>query len=698
MLVMQQRFVAVLSGLLVAAAGAPLPSQSFTRIRENRQRWKKPCLVRWQRSVDDAIAVARARGVPVLIAVNIDEEVASMRFALRKYRDPKFAELTRGYECVIVSPNRHVSRDHDEQGRRIVCPKFGTVTCGEHIDADLHAFEKFFGGRRVAPRHVAATPDGEVLFDRFLDNDLSKVDRALAEHRPENPSALPEPADLAALLRSRDARHREELERRYAAGDRGVRARILRGILEAGAEQTGVLWMGISESDAGLRGLATKALAGTATRTARRLLVHVLDFGDGDHDALLAALARIGADDFLARRAHTVRVALATDGRVCKATALLAALREEGRSWPADTLSDEDLATIDRRLDELGARRKQGDPQGATSLEIAELNLRYALDRMRRGKDPTFLLADAEQAAKRAGAAGAPAWRVAAIRARAAHLLGRAEEAAKLAEQALPGLVEIVGSPLAAAVLEIWARTWTEKVYVPLEKPKDDYPAAAVSEAHAAWSVLDVHPFGTEKHVLSHLDMLGYLGAQGAARKVLEAAIRRYPTSPAIHERYRDHLLTTGGPPALERAYRELPASRGAEAAALWFQGYAFLIAAEQRVRDFEAEAALADYRRSVEYFAAAVRANPGYASSANHYAVLALGGRARLLAEAGRDEAAVEALVRAAGLWPQSFPAKDGLGSSALETAKALAGKLGEGALRSQLVARLREAGITLE
>lgn len=45
--------------------------------------------------------------------------------------------------CVIASVYRHTPRDHDERGQRIPCPRFGSVTCGEHIAIEPLLFDKF---------------------------------------------------------------------------------------------------------------------------------------------------------------------------------------------------------------------------------------------------------------------------------------------------------------------------------------------------------------------------------------------------------------------------------------------------------------------------------------------------------------------------------------------------------------------------
>src|SRR5688572_22903832 len=55
--------------------------------------WKKPCLVQFQRSWDDALAVAKETGKPILVCVNMDGEIASEHYAGLRYREPEKAAL-----------------------------------------------------------------------------------------------------------------------------------------------------------------------------------------------------------------------------------------------------------------------------------------------------------------------------------------------------------------------------------------------------------------------------------------------------------------------------------------------------------------------------------------------------------------------------------------------------------------------------
>ena len=182
------RFAAWLSALLLAwlplaaAQGAGVGDrQSDGLAREQMWRapsaedWAKPVLITWQRTWDDALALARETNRPILVCVNMDGEIASEHYAGIRYRQPDVAALYEPYVTVIASVYRHNPRDYDAQGRRIVCPRFGTVTCGEHITIEPILYERFFDGRRIAPRHVMVELDGSETYDVFYAWDTASV-------------------------------------------------------------------------------------------------------------------------------------------------------------------------------------------------------------------------------------------------------------------------------------------------------------------------------------------------------------------------------------------------------------------------------------------------------------------------------------------------------------------------------------------
>ncbi len=179
--------------------------------------------VHWQRSLDDALAECRATGRPLLIAVNMDGESASDRIVHEEYVDPEFVALTRHCVCLGASVFRHNARDHDDDGRRIPCPRFGGITCGEHMALEPLLYERYLSdGERVAPRHALVRADGSKAFDLSLCFDLRDIDRALAAAVPESPAgaATPTPtpaADWLTLAARRDAAGRTALEAAIAS-------------------------------------------------------------------------------------------------------------------------------------------------------------------------------------------------------------------------------------------------------------------------------------------------------------------------------------------------------------------------------------------------------------------------------------------------------------------------------------------------
>jgi hypothetical protein len=117
---------------LITAAGLPAQSRPTTRVNREQmwfapttEDWKKPCLIKWQRTWEDAQAVSKETGKPILVCVNMDGEIASEHYAGVRYRQPEIAALYEPYVCVIASVYRHSERDHDEQGGGFRAPGSG---------------------------------------------------------------------------------------------------------------------------------------------------------------------------------------------------------------------------------------------------------------------------------------------------------------------------------------------------------------------------------------------------------------------------------------------------------------------------------------------------------------------------------------------------------------------------------------------
>ncbi len=185
----------------------------------------------WQRSLEDAQALAKALDRPILIAVNMDGESASDRITREIYRDPEFVAATRKCVCLMSSAFRHNLRDYDDDGRRIPCPRFGEITCGEHVVLEPIIYKRYLSDAdRVAPRHALILRNRQKAWDLFLNFDLRDVKTQFLESMKSEPAVV-EPEtnpvnapctddDWARLASCRDCKGRSELEAAIA-GCRG---------------------------------------------------------------------------------------------------------------------------------------------------------------------------------------------------------------------------------------------------------------------------------------------------------------------------------------------------------------------------------------------------------------------------------------------------------------------------------------------
>ncbi|HEB51628.1 MAG TPA: hypothetical protein ENI87_00060, partial [bacterium] len=129
--------------------------------------WARPVQIRWQRTWADAVRLSQQTKKPILVCVNMDGEIASEHWAGIRYRQPETAKLYEPFVCVIASVYRHNPRDYDGRGERILCPRFGSVTCAEHIRIEPQLFEQYFDGKRIAPRHISVELDRKEISDVY---------------------------------------------------------------------------------------------------------------------------------------------------------------------------------------------------------------------------------------------------------------------------------------------------------------------------------------------------------------------------------------------------------------------------------------------------------------------------------------------------------------------------------------------------
>lgn len=696
-------------GAVTAAELASRQGPAFARWDVDAELKARPPLMPWQRSLEDALVLVERTGKPLLVCVNIDDENASEVLAWNRYRDPEFAALADGFVCVLASPDRREPREHDDRGRRLPDRRFGRLVNGEHIGIEPLLFERYFRGTRVAPRHVGVAPDGEILFDLYLLQDLSIIDAKLREHgRPDVPTAAdPAGMDDAALLLSPDAGHRDELERRFVAADEPQRGQILAGALAdyRPFQHPELVRLALRDPSEAIRLQAVLLMAARPDLLPLELVPEAFAVAQGwvaypsldgvsriedakgerPADLLLTALrtaADRAGDDQRARDARFLaRVISRIDAPSrhldpARWQVLLAAEPPALRPDYAALDFDATLVQLEAVEGALGAHAEDAALLGRR----ADVLARLARIRMATGENPLYFLQDVERAADDAIARAPFDGRALGLKAWSLYHLNELPAAGTAATLALPHLARDAASPLAFEVLDVLATARTREIYDAIGggAANEAWSDAALPDARAAYAALCAHPDATEAHWMRHLELLGTLRALPAQRAVVRAGLAALPASETLHSWLRFVELRDAGARALEAAYADLaPEDEALAATWTWFRGLATLVAAEHDVQCRDEVAARAAYARSGAAFTESAEREPAFASSAAHYSALALSGLAHLQAADGRIEDAARSIVDALRTAPASAAQPDGLGRSPIDTARELIAEL---------------------
>jgi tetratricopeptide (TPR) repeat protein len=635
--------------------------------------WNKPCLIHWQRTWEDAQAVSKETGKPILVCVNMDGEIASEHYAGVRYRQPEIAALYNQYVCVIASVYRHNPRDYDEHGRRIPCPRFGTITCGEHIAFEPVLYSQYFDGQRIAPRHVGIGPDGKQLYNVFYALTTDTVFEAVKDGLKDLPPAPPPPdrgeRTPLDLMSSRDAADRAAVEAAFAQADSEQQRQLLAAAAEQGPDvSVDLLRLALASPDQQVQGSARAALTQSKSPAAVDLIVRALGVAveAPDRAALLAALDRLGETTPRARTLAVAYHGLAGPSPTIDVEAWKGALAGAAQA-PTTT------AAQSARLEQQGEILTAEDP--VAHVELAEALLAQSHSE----PDPQlsrFVEQDAQRAAQQAEKLGAYGPRLAIVLAVTAYDLGDLPGAKAHAEAALASLPADPRSRDALVLLTLFAQSRQEAIAKAV-RDKTDWPASWLADVHAAWDVAAQHPLASDSQVLMHYDFLKWFGATAEAGRVLEAGLTRFPASWDLHDRLRARLLDEQGVAGLEADYARRLAAPGASPALEGFAGYAALVAAEFQRRAGQPEAALAAYDRAQQHYERALAADPDAHATTEHYLALALAGRARVDFERGDDARAVDELLAAFERRPDAAATPDGLNISAVDTASMLIARL---------------------
>ncbi|MEC8493620.1 MAG: hypothetical protein VXZ39_01780, partial [Planctomycetota bacterium] len=373
------------------------------------------------------------------IAVNMDGEIASEHYAGKRYRDPEVAKLFEPYVSVIASVYRHNARDHDENGNRIPCPRFGCVTCGEHIAMEPIVYEKYLDETRVAPRHIMVELDGSESYDIFYAFDVKSVLVGIEEGITTRTSTeLPDESGdkpLEALLSSRRHEHRSMVEQRFRQAKRQEKLRLLDVSAELGLQAPiELLRQAIFGLDVEVASRARRVLASQRSEAAIDLIARALEvpMPAEERELLIGALEAMARQYPRARSLAITLRGISADDRGPEVARIRAVLAASDGSKAARSRYE-----VEARIERAAERAaRSADPLvlAAAELARAEATLRLAVDpdaQASAGRSvaeqrrvTALRFADSRAAATEAERLGLSDWRTDAVLGLVAHYTG----------------------------------------------------------------------------------------------------------------------------------------------------------------------------------------------------------------------------------------------------------------------------------
>ena len=600
--------------------------------------WEKPCLVPWQRTWADAIDLSQQTKKAILVCVNMDGEIASEHWAGIRYRTPEIAELFDQYVCVIASTFRHNPSDYDTEGNRVPCPRFGTVTCGEHIWMEPTVFGKFLDDTRVAPRHIMVELDGTETYDIFYANDIKSIVQTVTQGIAEREIKPEEPPKgdrtLAELVASPNAVDRARIEASWQDGDRQTRFEILSAAQATGAKApVDLLRKAAFGFDGELSDQALDLLAQSGDDKAVGLINDLLHgpLEAPRREQLLASLERLSEQVPVAKRLATVHRGLQGGTSVID-------LEAWSHAYAKNALANTHKPSSDDSGEAATLLADAVRPENLAALQSSHARVRkVAVEQFRL----------AREAAEADLKTNPEDWIPHAVVAIATNYLGDGEAAVAAAQRAVVLLPPGETSWNAFATLSIFAQGRRAAIQK-AAKAKTTWPPQWLSEEQSAYAVLSQHPLATETEVTRHYDFLVRLGAVAPASRALQKGLKRHEDSSALHERFRLLLVAKSGVDGVEAAYEAWMLRADAPQYLRWFAAQASIFTAEQLRKVNRLKDADAAYQRALNHFTVQSSATPETAENSKTFEVLAMAGRARIALETG-DAATAHTLILAA-------------------------------------------------
>jgi tetratricopeptide (TPR) repeat protein len=646
--------------------------------------------IRFERGLPGARALARSEGRPLLGLINADGESGSERVVRERYHDASFVSPADRLVCVVGSVFRHMPRDFDGRGQRIPCPRFGAVTCGEHIGLEPEIHDAYHAGieieldgeivDRISPRHTLVSPEGEVIWDLYLLFDMRELDDALKAAAEAAPPPIPFEAfgwesNLRGLARDRRNEARTYFESMIEGADDQLAWDLTNALLYGGDEgAVPALRMLLVQSPRLAKRIVYVAdvlgLEQDLATDARTLVeLYPLWLGEGLRTsstpgwmlAAIGALDREGARTFLL--SHEVfpndRLGPFTAGRP-----ELASAPPPEPERPSAEEYEAELAALEPRVAAGGFASPEEERELRTSFGRALLGL--ARRRIEAGDGSAgFLLEDADRELARAAELGPADAALLLDLARTSFYRSdfEAQEAYGLRVLALDELDADTRTEAQRWIGDAGARLIGQRA----TGPEDEERAALGRTAEA----LRDAALGPESDATDWVSWASFLGATGRPYAQLcigEEGMWRHPESDDVRGVVTAAVRWLGEPERLVHLYEEQARENPESGACAWYAGWALVNSAEWQRRGEAPDEAIASYERAAAHFERARELEPVFADSAEHYLAMCAMGRGFAHLIADRRGAAAEALLEAIAIRPAVATVRDGLDREALD------------------------------
>ena len=272
--------------------------------------WKKPCLITWQRTWEDALAVSKETGKPILVCINMDGEIASEHYAGVRYRQPEIAALYEPY----VTRHRLGLPPHAARLRR----RRGAASSARASAASPAASTSRWRRRSTrststasASRRATSASSSTAGDLRRLLRERHRVGLPVHQGRHREAGRAPPPVvvrgdrPIVERVESRAIQDRLAVEAAYQQGDAALRQSLLEAARQAprGGAPRPAAARAVRPRRRRRPPGAPGAGAGRSRRTPTDLIVEALrvPMDPAERAALLAALGKLGESSPRAR-------------------------------------------------------------------------------------------------------------------------------------------------------------------------------------------------------------------------------------------------------------------------------------------------------------------------------------------------------------------------------------------------------------